>query len=161
MNLIEQQLWDYIDGNLTEAEQKDIELKIADNSDIKQQYEDLLSINNTLNELEIDAPSMSFTRNVMESVALEPAPVALRTKVDTRIVYGVSLFFLLPLLAIFGYVVSTTSFTMPNFSKYFSTNFNIQDYLTPTTVYVFIGVDVILALIFMDYLLRKNLNQKV
>lgn len=161
MNLIEQQLWDYIDGNLTEAGQKDIEQKIATNIDIKRQYEDLLSINDTLNGLEIDAPSMSFTRNVMERVELEPAPIALSTKVDTRIVYGVALFFLLPLLAIFGYVLSTTNFIMPNFSQYFSTNFNIQDYLTPTTVYVFIGVDVILALIFMDYLLRKNLNQKV
>jgi len=161
MNLIEQQLWDYIDGNLTEAEQKDIELKIAANSDIKQQYEDLLSFNNTFNELEIDAPSMSFTRNIMERIELEPAPVALRTKVDTRIIFGITLFFVLPLLAIFGYVLSTTKFTMPEVSQYLTTNFNFQDYLTPATVYVFIGVDVILALIFMDYLLRKKLNAKL
>ena len=160
MNLIEQQLWDYIDGILSDAEKKDIESQIASNKDIKQQYEDLLAINSTLNGLEIDAPSMSFTRNVMESIALEPAPVVLKTKVDTRIIYGIASFFVLSILAIFGYVISTTSFTMPNFNLNFSLNFNIENYITPTALYLFIGFDLIMALIFMDYFLRKKLTTK-
>lgn len=160
MNLIEQQLWDYIDGNLNDAERNGIEHLLATNIDIKQQYEELLLVNETLSGIEIDAPSMSFTRNVMESIAIEPAPIMLKTKVDTRIIFGIATFFLVSILGIFGYVISTTTFTIPNFEQYFSLNFSIDKYITPTALYVFIGIDLILALIFMDYFLRKKLVQK-
>ncbi|WP_316735577.1 hypothetical protein [Pedobacter aquatilis] len=160
MNLIEQQLWDYIDGNLDDADRKGIEHLLATNIDIKQQYEELLLVNEVLNGIEIDAPSMSFTRNVMENIALEPAPVVLKTKVDTRIIFGIATFFLVSILGIFGYIISTTNFTVPDFKLNFSVNFNVEHYITPTALYVFIGIDLILALIFMDYFLRKKLVQK-
>ncbi|WP_231458632.1 MULTISPECIES: hypothetical protein [unclassified Pedobacter] len=160
MNLIEQQLWDYIDGILTDAEKKDVESQIASDKDIRKQYEDLLLINSTLNGLDMDAPSMSFTRNVMERIELEPAPVVLKTKVDTRIIYGITSFFVLSIFAIVSYVISTTNLTMPNFSLNFSLNFNIENYITPTALYLFIGFDLIMALIFIDYFLRRKLNTK-
>ncbi|MDN3586600.1 hypothetical protein QWY86_07990 [Pedobacter aquatilis] len=158
---MEQQLWDYIDGNLNDAERNEIEHLLATDVEIKQQYEELLLVNETLSGIEIDAPSMSFTRNVMENVALEPAPVVLKTKVDTRIIFGIAMFFLMSILGIFGYVISTTNFTMPNFNLNLSLNFSIENYITPTALYVFIGIDLILALIFVDYFLRKKLVQKV
>ena len=49
---------------------------------------------------------------------------------------------------------------MPNFSKYFTADFNLDKYITPTAMYVFIGFDIIIGLIFMDYMLRRKLNHK-
>jgi len=160
MNTIEQQLWDYIDGNLNETQQKAIEGKIETDVSVRRQYEELLSLNATFSAMELDEPSMSFTRNVMEDVALQPAPIALKTKVDNRIIFTIAAFFVLSILGILGYVLYNTTFTIPDLSKYFTLNLNIEKVLNPTALYVFIGVDLILGLVFVDYLLRKKLFDK-
>ncbi|RZM07740.1 MAG: hypothetical protein EOO88_51290 [Pedobacter sp.] len=105
MNTIEQQLWDYIDGNLGATEVRAIEEKIHSDAEVKLQYEAFLSLNLAFDKIELDEPSMSFTRNVMESVALEPAPVAMKTKVNTNIIYGIGGFFIMSLVALFGYAL--------------------------------------------------------
>lgn len=160
MNTIEQQLWDYIDGNLDEIQRKNIEEKIESNAAVKLQYEELLNLNFAFSEMELDEPSMSFTRNVMENVALEPAPVSLKTRVDTRIIFSIGAFFVISILGLLGYILYNSTFTMPNFGKYFTTDFNLDKYITPTAMYVFIGLDIIIGLIFMDYVLRRKLNHK-
>ncbi|RZK48418.1 MAG: hypothetical protein EOO87_20570, partial [Pedobacter sp.] len=104
MNTIEQQLWDYIDGNLDEIQRKNIEEKIESNAAVKLQYEELLNLNFAFSEMELDEPSMSFTRNVMENVALEPAPVSLKTRVDTRIIFSIGAFFVISILGLLGYI---------------------------------------------------------
>jgi len=160
MNIIEQQLWDYIDGNLNETQRKNIEEKIETDVSVKLQYEELLSLNIAFSEMELDEPSMSFTRNVMENVALQPAPVSLKTKVDSRIIFSISAFFVLSILAILGYILYNTTFSMPDFSKYFAININVDKILTPTSIYIFFGIDLVLGLIFMDYIFRKRLVNK-
>ena len=159
MNTIEQQLWEYIDGTLDEAAKKALEAKIAADPEIRAQYEDLLKLNSVLGVLDLDEPSMSFTRNVMESVALEPAPVALKTKVNTRIIYAIGGFFVFSLLGILGYIFyqakdSFKGFTMPE--KF---NINLDSYITPTTLYVFLFVDLVIGLIFLDQFLRRKVHK--
>ena len=158
MNTIEQQLWDYIDGNLNETQRKSIEEKIETDISVKLQYEELLNLNAAFSEMELDEPSMSFTRNVMDSVALEPAPVSLKTKVDNRIIYSIGGFFVISLMALLGYVFYNSTFTMPDFSRYMSVSFEIDKVITPTSLYIFLGIDLVLGLIYIDYFLRKKLN---
>jgi len=160
MNTIEQQLWDYIDGNLNETQRKSIEEKIESDSSIKLQYEELLNLNMAFGEMDLDEPSMSFTRNVMENVALQPAPFSLKTKVDNRIIFSIAAFFVLSILAVLGYVLYNTTFVMPDFNKYFAVNLNVEKVLTPASLYIFLGVDLVLGLIFMDYILRKKFGHK-
>lgn len=159
MNTIEQQLWDYIDGILDEKTKKTVEEKIASDPEIKAQYEGLLKLNSVLGALDLDEPSMSFTRNVMDSIALEPAPVALKTKVNTRIIYAIGGFFVLSLLGILGYLfyqakASFTGFTLPE-----KLNINLDSYITPTTLYVFLFVDLVIGLIFLDQFLRRKVHK--
>ena len=160
MNTIEQQLWDYIDGNLDEIQRKIIEEKIESDATVKLQYEELLNLNFAFSEMELDEPSMSFTRNVMESVALEPAPISLKTKVDTRIIFSIGGFFVISILTLLGYVLYNSTFTMPDFGENFTADFNLDKYITPTAMYVFIGFDIVIGLVFMDYVLRRKLNHK-
>ena len=113
-----------------------------------------------LSKTDLDEPSMSFTRNVMEQVNLELKPVALKTKVDHRIIYSIGGFFIVAILMIFGYVIATANwsfkFDLPQI------NFDLYEskIITPTTIKIFLMVDVILALIYIDGLLRKNRAQK-
>ncbi|KQR71931.1 hypothetical protein [Pedobacter sp. Leaf176] len=159
MNTIEQQLWEYIDGNLNEAQRKNIEEKIKIDISVKLQYEELLNLNLAFGEMVLDEPSMSFTRNVMAEVGLQPAPVSLKTKVDNRIIFGIAAFFVLSISAILGYILYNTTFSMPDFSRYF-VNLNVEKILGTAYLYIFLGVDLILGLIFIDYILRKKISHK-
>jgi len=160
MNTIEQQLWDYIDGNLDATEAKSIEEKIRTNAEIKLQYEELLSLNIAFGKIELDEPSMSFTRNVIESISLAPAPVALKTKVNTRIIYGIVGFFILSLVALFGYALFNLDFKTTDFDLKLNADFNWEKYISPTVLYIFLFADLVIGLIFMDYLLRKKMTHK-
>ncbi|RBQ04862.1 anti-sigma factor family protein [Pedobacter miscanthi] len=157
MNEIEQQLWDYIDGNLNGLAKKAIEEKIESDPEIKSQYEDLLNLNSVFAGLDLDEPSMSFARNVMESVALEPAPVAMKTQVDKKIIYGIGGFFMISLLALFGYVLYNSNISLPKFDLDANLNFNLNKYITPTVLYSFLFVDLVIGLVFLDQFLRKKM----
>eukprot|EP01012_Entosiphon_sulcatum_P014584 TRINITY_DN195_c0_g2_i1.p2 TRINITY_DN195_c0_g2~~TRINITY_DN195_c0_g2_i1.p2 ORF type:complete len:160 (-),score=26.02 TRINITY_DN195_c0_g2_i1:915-1394(-) len=159
MNAIEQQLWDYIDGNLHGLAKKAIEEKIDSDPEIKSQYEDLLKLNSVFAELDLDEPSMSFTRNVMESVALVPAPVALKTQVDKRIIYSIGGFFVISLLALFGYVLYNSNISLPKFDLDANLNFNMDKYITPTVLYSFLFIDLVIGLVFLDQFLRKKMHK--
>jgi hypothetical protein len=158
MNTIEQQLWDYIDGNLDDSSKKAIEEKIESNAEIKSQYENLLKLNLVFDGFDLDEPSMSFNRNVMESIALVPAPVAMKTKVDKKIVYSIGGFFLISLLALLGYVFYNANLEMPKFDL--KVDFNLEKYITPTAIYAFLFADLVIGLIFLDQFLRKKVAQK-
>ena len=160
MNAIEQQLWDYIDGNLDADEAQTIEEKINTNAKIKLQYEELLSLNLAFGKIELDEPSMSFTRNVMESVSIAPAPVALKTKVNTRIIYGIGGFFILSLVALFGYALFNLDFKTTDFDLQLNADLNWEKYISPTVLVSFLFADLVIGLVFVDYLLRKKMAHK-
>ncbi|MGN7987258.1 anti-sigma factor family protein [Pedobacter sp. 22226] len=159
MNATEQQLWDYIDGNLNASDRKNIAEKIESDTEIKSLYEDLLKLNSAFGELDLDEPSMSFTRNVMESVASEPAPVAMKTQVDKKIIYGIGGFFVISLLILFGYVLYNSDLSMPEFNFNTRLNLNLDKYITPTVLYSFLFFDLVIGLVFLDQFLRKKMHK--
>ena len=162
MNTIEEQLWNYIDGNCTDSEKAEIEAKIATNLPYHAAYQELLAVHQELNKLDFEEPSLSFTRNVMEQVKLELRPVALKTKIDNRIIYSIGAFFMISILGIFGYVISISdlsfTFEMPKLDLSFDTT----QIFNPIFLQIFILFDVALALIYLDSYLRKrkNMTQK-
>jgi hypothetical protein len=107
---------------------------------------------------------MSFNRNVMEQVSLEIAPISLKTKVDNRIIYGISAFFMLSLISLLVYVVLNTSFEslhnvnfkLPDFN--FSNSIDIESAATKAGLQAFFFIDIILGLVYLDRLLRKKLR---
>jgi len=160
MNTIEQQLWDYIDGNLDAAQQKIIQEKINNDVEVNLLYEELLSLNLSFSTLDLEEPSMSFTRNIMESIALEPAPVALKTKVNINIVYGIAGCFVAALLALVGYVLYHSNLQFSSFDTKVNLNIDWNELISPFTIYGFLFVDLVIGLVFLDYLLRKKAAHK-
>lgn len=156
MKTIEEQLWDYIDGISTAEEKAVIDANLATDLKWKEIYQELLAVNAQLTALDFEEPSMSFTRNVMDKINLELRPVALKTKVDNRIIYTIAGFFLASILAVFGYAIylSDTSFTIDT-SK-FNFSFDTQKLFSPLALQAFIFVDVVLLLLYLDGFLRKG-----
>lgn len=160
MNTIEEQLWNYIDNNCTPKERATVEARLALDKAYQDLYQELLAVHQELTSIELDEPSMSFTRNVMEQVKLEPRPIALKTKVDQRIIGFIGAFFVLSLLAVFILAIANSKvnidFSMPKFNW----NISMSKLANPTVLNVFLLVDLVLALIYIDSLLRKKRIQK-
>ncbi|WP_199117931.1 anti-sigma factor [Pedobacter sp. ASV28] len=156
MNIREEQLWNYIDGFCTDAEKVEVEDALNNDKELLKHYEQLLAISKQLGQLEAEEPSMSFTRNVMELVGQEMAPISLKTKVDRRIVYGIAAFFVLCLLVILCYALYTArpgfSFGMPKVHL----ALNLEGWFSRTALYAFLFVDLVLLLIYFDAYLRKG-----
>ena len=160
MNKIEEQLWNYIDGNCTAEEIAQIKARLLVDEQYQKVYEELLAVNKALDHLDFEEPSMSFSRNVMERLNLEIKPVALKTKVDNRIVYSIMAFFLLSMLGIVGYVVSQSDVNFSASLSKINIQFDTEKIFTPTFLKVFFMIDVILMLLFLDSYFRKGMTQK-
>jgi len=103
---------------------------------------------------------MSFSRNVMDAVALEIAPKKLSTRVNNNIIYGIAAFFILSLAAIFVYVLANSTYPAQSAFKLpeASFSFNMREMLSPLSMKIFLMVDLALALLYMDRLLRRKLH---
>jgi len=157
MNTIEEQLWNYIDGKCTPAEKLEIEAKLIVDTQYEAIYRELLQVNAALNKLDLEEPSMSFTRNVMEKVNLELKPIALKTRVDNRIIYSIAAFFILSLVGIFAYALATSDLSFKFDTPKMAFTFEPAKYINRTSLQIFLFVDVIIALIYLDGLLRKRI----
>src|SRR6478672_1234887 len=104
---IEERLWDYIDGLASADEKSFVEELIESNSEWKAKYAELLDTHQLMqNHLELDAPSMRFTQNVMEEIArLQIAP-ATKNYINSKIIWGIGIFFLTLLIGVMGYGLS-------------------------------------------------------
>lgn len=160
---IEEEIWDYIDGNSTAEQRLVVEAKMAADPVYRSLYQELLDINMEMAGMDLEEPSMSFTRNVMEQVKLEIAPVSLKTKVDKRIIYSISAFFICAMLGIIAYAVATSDFNFEGFkagSFLPAMNLEFNKMISPTFIKGFLFVDLFLALAYLDHFLRRKRAQQ-
>lgn len=161
MKTIEEEIWEYIDGVCDPAQCLELKAKIDSDPLYHKTYAELMQVHELISAEELDEPSMSFTRNVMEQVNVEIAPVALKTKVDHRIIYAIGGFFILSILAIFIYAIMNSTYSMPEF-KMPQWNFNMamSAEATSLSMKVFLFLDLVLALIYFDRYIRRVLASK-
>jgi hypothetical protein len=100
--------------------------------------------------LELEQPSMSFSRNVMDRVKLEIPPVALKTKVDSKVIYGIAAIFICSIAAIFAYVIvnADLSYSLPKINVNLESA--VQATLTSGVLKGFLFADAVIALILFD-----------
>ena len=163
MNLIEQRIWDYLDGTGTVQERDLTEQLIKSDPLYQQLYDECKSFNSLVSAADQDEPSMGFTRNVMERINLEPVPATLKLLIDKRIIFGIAAFFLFTITALLGVLFyqidwsQSAGFKMPEF------NMPVIDtgkYLNRSYINIFFFVDIIIGLYLFDGFLRKRLKSK-
>ena len=113
MNKIEQHIWDYLDGTCSEQEKMKIAELIDKNPAYQTAYNELKNLHAELKNIELDEPSMAFTRNVMNQVNILPVPGSIRSLVDKRIICGIGGFFLLAILILLAFAFSMVDWTQP------------------------------------------------
>lgn len=152
MTTIEEQVWDYIDGNGDAAYRLETEKKIAAEPAYSSVYKELMALQQQLLEISLDEPSMSFSRNVMERLSHEAAPVSLKTKTDNRIILAIASFFILAIAAIFIYAISKSHVSAPKIHL----TIDMERYLTPTLIKIFLFIDIVIGFLYVDRLLHKK-----
>jgi hypothetical protein len=166
---IEDRLWDYIDGLSSPDEKTTIESLIAANLEWQRKYKELLEVHHLMSASELEAPSLRFTKNVMEEIARHQVAPATKTYINKNVIRGVGAFFLCLIAGLLVYffrlfkwnsaVGSGSSRSLPDIHL----NLNKVDYdkfSSSLPVTLFMLVTVVLSFILLDmYLQRRKREQ--
>ena len=70
--ITEEQIWNYLDGSLTEADQKKFEQAIADDQQANTLFQEISALQFSLKEQQVLEPAVNFTDRVMASLNVAP-----------------------------------------------------------------------------------------
>jgi hypothetical protein len=159
---MEDRLWEYIDGSVSVEERTVIEKLLMDNRQWKDKHQELLEIHQLVHSSELEEPSLRFTKNVMEEIAKYQIAPATRTYIDKKIIWGIGIFFITLILGFLVYGFSQVNWaTDAGDSRRIVdvTNVDYSKFFNNTYVNVFMGINVVLALMLLDrYLASKKKN---
>ncbi|MBC7851690.1 MAG: hypothetical protein H7Y31_18245 [Chitinophagaceae bacterium] len=165
---MEARLWDYIDGNSSAEERGFVEKLIESNQQWKLRYQELLDVNQLLaGSLELDAPSLRFTKNVMEEISKYTIAPATKSYIDKKIIWGIAIFFFTMIFGFLVYMLGQIDWSAATGSEKIIPqnlkNIEWSKYFNNTYTNIFLMVNTILGLMLLDMYLgkkKKQLNQR-
>lgn len=152
VSAIEERLWNFIDGNSSIPEKTLIEKLVRTDAEWKAKYQELLQLNELIKSSELEAPSLRFTKNVMEEISKLHIAPATKSYINKKIIWGIGFFFITMFVGfiIYGFAQINMSageesslsknLNKVDFSKIFSNNW----------VNAFMLINVILGLVLLD-----------
>lgn len=158
---MEERLWEYIDGTAAPAERHVIEELLQTQSEWKEKYGELVELNTSLHSTELDAPSLRFTKNVMEEITRIHIAPATKTYINNKIIWGIGLFFVTMIVAFVGYGFSQMEWNTSANSTFSDQleKIDISKFFNNTLINVFMMINVILGLILFDIYLGNKRKQ--
>lgn len=163
---MEVRLWEYIDGLSSESEKTVIEQLIQTNRAWKEKYGELLEVHQLMFSSELEAPSMRFTKNVMEEITKYQITPAAKTYIDKRVIWGIAIFFFTMIAGLLAYGFGQINWTSSDgtLGKYVDLDkIDYTRFFNNTYMNVFMMVNVILGLMLFDRYLankRKKLSKE-
>lgn len=170
---MEDRLWDYIDGHCSPVERSAIEELLATNREWQEKHRELLNLQQLLDSSELEAPSMRFTKNVMEEIARFHVAPATKSYVNKNIIRGIGGFFVTMILGFLTYFLAQIKWTSGSPSPESSLKLPVNrlelarldslDYgkvFNNTYVIVFLAIAVISGLMLLDMYLQQKRKQQ-
>ncbi|RYG49512.1 MAG: hypothetical protein EOO01_12390 [Chitinophagaceae bacterium] len=163
---IEARIWDYIDGSLSSEENSFVENLVQTNQEWREKYAELLQVHSLMQEsLELDAPSMSFTRNVMEEISRLQITPASKKYLNQKIIWGLGGFFVLTLIGFCIYAFSQATWTTDTKSvlPINLESMNYEKLFNSSYTNVFLMINTVLGLMLLDMYLtakKKKLSEE-
>jgi preprotein translocase subunit Sss1 len=148
---IEERLWNYIDGTAAADEKTVIEKLLETDAAWKAKYHELLEVNELLSSSELDAPSLRFSKNIMEKISKLHIAPATKTYINKKIIWGIGFFFIALLVGFLIYGIGQIDWAAPNSTtdKYIS-KVDFSKIFSNTWVNVFMMINVMLGLFLLD-----------
>lgn len=157
---IEMRLWDYIDGNINAAEKMQIEELLRIDARWQNAYKQLLQMNKMLqDDLELEEPSMRFTKNVMEEISKLKIAPATKNYINKKIINSIAAFFVLVIGGLLLYFLTQINWSSSgsNGLPFDVSKLDISKYLNKQVLQIIVIINAVLALILVDkILLRKR-----
>lgn len=155
---IEERLWNFIDGAVTTDEKTVIEQLLEIDATWKAKYSELLQVNDLLKSSELEAPSLRFSKNVMEEISKLHIAPATKSYINNKIIWGIGFFFIALIVGFLIYGFGQMEWTSGSESS-ISKNINKIDFskfFNSTLVNVFMMINVILGLFLLDNYLNTK-----
>jgi hypothetical protein len=160
---MEARLWDFIDGQGSDKERSAIEQLITANSQWRMKYEELLDVHSLMQGVELEQPSMRFTKNVMEEIARFHIAPATKKYIDQKIIWSIGIFFITVIVGFIVYGFSQVDWSAGSSGKeVFGINFSELDYsrmFNNTYINLFMMLNIVLGLMLLDRYLSNRNNQ--
>jgi len=123
----------------------------------------LLAFNADISKsMELEQPSMRFTQNIMDAVATQHIAPATKKYINKTIIRGIAAFFITILATVFGYALATAHGSGTSFlPKLNLNNLNLGRYVNSTTMMLFVAVNIVVGLVFLDTMLRTKKTQEM
>jgi hypothetical protein len=149
---MEERLWDYIDGTAAPAERLVIEELLQTQADWKEKYGELMELNAMLHSTELDAPSLRFTKNVMEDIHRIHIAPATKTYINKKIIWGIGFFFITLLTGVLVYGFSQMDWTSSGNSSFTSqlSKIDTSKFFNNDLINAFMMINVLLGLLLLD-----------
>ena len=163
---IEERLWNFIDGTVSSDERSVIEKLLETDAEWKSKYHELLEINELLKSSELDAPSMRFSKNVMEKIAKLHIAPATKSYINKKIIWGLGFFFIALFVGFLIYGFGQMDFNTGEETT-LSKNLDKLDFskfFNNTWVNAFMMINVVLGLLLLDNYLgnkRKEFRKEI
>ena len=163
---IEERLWDYIDGISSVNEKSAVAALLESNAEWKAKYHELLEVNHLMRSTELEAPSMRFSKNVMEEIAKLHIAPATKTYINKKIIWGIGFFFIALIVGFLVYGFGQIDWNAKGDTK-LPVDLSKVDYskiFNNTYVNVFMMINVVLGLFLLDRYLankRKKFREEV
>lgn len=149
---IEERLWNYIDGKAATGEKTIIDQLLETDEAWKAKYHELLQVHELLRSSELDAPSLRFSKNVMEEISKLHIAPATKSYINKKIIWGLGFFFIALTLGFLIYGFGQINFTAGE-ETVLSKNMNKIDFskfFSNTWVNAFMMINVVLGLFLLD-----------
>jgi len=149
---IEERLWNYIDGTAVAGEKTVINKLLETDEAWKAKYHELLRVHELLRSSELEAPSLRFSKNVMEEISKLHIAPATKSYINKKIVWGLGFFFIALTVGFLIYGFGQMNFNTGE-ETVLSKNMNKIDFskfFSNTWVNVFMMINVVLGLFLLD-----------
>lgn len=153
---MEDRLWDFIDGRSSAEEQALIRQLISDDPAWKRGYDACMHVDQAIDQHELDAPSLRFTKNVMEQIARYHVSPATKNYINRNVIRGIMAFFLVMIIGMLIYFIEQFHWTSSSTDHFISSyhinadKLNLGKALNDSSVNIFILVNVVLGFILLD-----------
>jgi preprotein translocase subunit Sss1 len=156
---IEERLWNFIDGTISADERSVIQKLVENDAAWKAKYHELLEVNALIRSSELDAPSLRFTKNVMEEIGRLHVAPATKKYINKRVIWGLGFFFIALFVGFIIYGFAQTGLNSGEETKFSKDlgKLDISKFFSNTWVNVFMMINVVLGLFLLDnYLSSKR-----
>lgn len=149
---MEESLWNFIDGTISASEKTVVEKLLQTDADWKAKYGELLQVNELLQSSELEAPSLRFSKNVMEQISKLHITPATKSYINKKVIWGIGLFFVTMIVGFLIYGIGQIDFSSGeevSWSKNIS-KIDFSKIFSNTWVNAFMMINVILGLVLLD-----------